>query len=312
MTQVSSTQFDVTFNTVTTPGSYSFSAGPNILDLAGNAMDQNSNGTNGEAGDAFAASFTVAPPTQTFTNNTHVTIRDLATVTSTITINQDITIADLNAQINLTHTWDSDLVITLQSPGGKSVTLANRRGGSGDNYTNTVFDGEALTPISAGVAPFAGAYRPEGLLSAFDNTNARGTWTLSIRDAARSDVGTLLSWSITIGSGGAGGSSVGGSPGRGLFHVPFLGAGVLTSSSANSSAGSLPAAPAAATHAAGAYLALLGGQSHGHASADVLARVTARLLENHSFDLASFHGGIFVGSSAAGAIGVLELGLIQN
>jgi trimethylamine--corrinoid protein Co-methyltransferase len=61
----------------------------------------------------------------------------------------------VNVRITLTHTWDSDLVITLsrQSPTGPTVTLANRRGGSGDNFNNTGFDDEASTSIANGVAP---------------------------------------------------------------------------------------------------------------------------------------------------------------
>lgn len=41
-------QFDVTFAAVSTLGTYSITIGPSILDLAGNAMDQNQNGVNGE------------------------------------------------------------------------------------------------------------------------------------------------------------------------------------------------------------------------------------------------------------------------
>src|SRR5262249_39211307 len=53
------TQFDVTFNAVSTAGTYSLNVGPDVRDFANNPMDQNNNGTNGEAGDFYTASFTV-------------------------------------------------------------------------------------------------------------------------------------------------------------------------------------------------------------------------------------------------------------
>src|SRR5262249_35967568 len=155
------TQFDVTFNAVSTPGNYGFTVGPNVHDLANNPMNQNGNGTNGEPGDVYNAGFTVVPNVQTFANNTSTAIRDNGTTTSTITINQAPTSADLNVRINIRHTRDSDLNITLPSPGGASVLLVNRRGGSGNNFNNTAFDDEDPTSIVAGIAPFAGTYRPE-------------------------------------------------------------------------------------------------------------------------------------------------------
>ncbi len=207
------TQFDVSFAALSTAGGYSFRIGPHIEDTAGNEMNQDQDGFNGEdPADAFTASFTITS-TVTFTNNTPTPIRDRATVYSFITVNQPLTIADLNVQLNISHTWDSDLIIRLDGPvAGTSdrITLVNRRGGSGDNFTNTILNDEASTPISSGVAPFAGTYRPEGALSFFDGRNAAGTWTLSIQDVARFDVGTLHSWSLTFTSGsGPSGRSVG-------------------------------------------------------------------------------------------------------
>src|SRR5205823_4275291 len=41
-------QFRVTFNALTTRGSYQAAVGPNIADLSGNLMDQNQDGANGD------------------------------------------------------------------------------------------------------------------------------------------------------------------------------------------------------------------------------------------------------------------------
>ena len=119
-------------------------------------------------------------------------------VTSTLSIAGAGTIQDLDVRIpNLTHTFDGDLEIRLIGPGGSpSVTLVNNRGGSGDNFTNTVFDDEAATAISAGTPPFTGSFRPETPLSVFDGLSQAGTWTLRIDDQAFGDSGTLNSWGV--------------------------------------------------------------------------------------------------------------------
>lgn len=131
--------------------------------------------------------------------NVPVAICDLCTVSSTLTVNSHMTITDLNGLItNLTHTWDGDLFIELQSPVGTTVTLSNRRGGRGHNFINTVFDDEAATAIGSSSAPFTGSFRPDQLLSAFDGQDAFGVWTLRVADRAAFDVGSINRWGIDI------------------------------------------------------------------------------------------------------------------
>ena len=43
-------------------------------------------------------------------------------------------IGQVTANLYLTHTYDSDLAISLIAPDSTVVTLSNSRGGSGDNY----------------------------------------------------------------------------------------------------------------------------------------------------------------------------------
>lgn len=193
------TEFTFTISTRTTAGIYTLKVGPNILDLAGNQMNQDNDGMNGEIiQDQYLGSFSLFT-TYTFTNTpTNTLIRDRAITNSTITINQNINIKDLNVQISLNHTALSDLVITLRSPTGQVITLFNKRGGLADNLVNTIFDDQASTAIAAGAAPFTGSFRPETGLSALNEKNARGTWTLSIADTAGGDVGKLISWKLIM------------------------------------------------------------------------------------------------------------------
>src|SRR4030095_3208637 len=94
------------------------------------------------------------------------------------------TITDINARVRLNHTFDADLAIRL-SFGNSLMALSNNNGASGDNYgsgnndcsgTKTVFDDEAVTPISSGAAPFAGSFQPQSGLSIFDGLERNGTW----------------------------------------------------------------------------------------------------------------------------------------
>ena len=101
-------------------------------------------------------------------------------------------------RLNLIHTFDGDLAISLISPTGTQVSLSNRVGGGGDNFTNTVFDDEAGTSISAGTAPFTGSFRPSTPLNAVDGQAMSGNWRLRIEDLAGIDEGSLTSWSVVI------------------------------------------------------------------------------------------------------------------
>jgi subtilisin-like proprotein convertase family protein len=135
--------------------------------------------------------------TRTARNTIPTSILDLSTATSTLTLTPTDMIADLDVTLNLIHTADSNLVITLTAPFSRAVRLVNQRGGSGDNFANTVFDDEAATSIISGTAPFSGRFRPEQTLAHFDGYAPQGDWTLAIADVAGGDSGRLLSWGIT-------------------------------------------------------------------------------------------------------------------
>lgn len=198
------TQFDIAYEAKVSRSTFTLRVGPDVADVAGNRMDQDRDGVNGEVmQDQFVATFSVGSSSgsSTFSSNVPVTIPDLTTVTSAITVAQDVTISDLNVLVNLTHTYVSDLTIDLRGPDGTTVRLFDRRGGSGDNLTNTTFDDEATASVAAGAAPFSGSFRPEQVLSVFDGKNARGIWELRITDNAYRDVGQLQNWSLAVNSG---------------------------------------------------------------------------------------------------------------
>ncbi len=139
--------------------------------------------------------------------NIAVPIPDVATVDVPITVPDTGQVQDVNVRIRLNHTFDGDLVIQLVHPDGTIVNLANNRGGAGANYgtgandcsgTPTIFDDAAAATIASGVAPFAGTFKPETVLSALNGKPSNGTWKLRVSDTAALDVGTIGCATIQI------------------------------------------------------------------------------------------------------------------
>ncbi len=118
-----------------------------------------------------------------------------------IEIPDHLIISDLNIGIDLTHTSVFDLQIFLQSPAQKSICLNIYNYDEffvGANYTDTIFDDEAIFSIKEGNAPFAGRFKPVDKLSKFNGEDAYGSWHLRIYDAWPSDTGTFNHFELMI------------------------------------------------------------------------------------------------------------------
>jgi subtilisin-like proprotein convertase family protein len=134
------------------------------------------------------------------TGNIAIPTPDLDTLDIPINVTDVGVMADINVRLRMDHTWDGDLEIRLIGPDGTSVMLADNRGGEGDNFgtgandcsgTPTVFDDSAPIAIRAGTAPFAGSFRPDSPLSAFNGKPVNGVWILRITDIGPMDVGVV-------------------------------------------------------------------------------------------------------------------------
>ena len=153
-----------------------------------------------------ATSFTISP---NIPINDYSVFDAIIPVTGIIGNNTFVSI-----QINITHTWDGDLDIFLQSPTGQILELTSDNGYLGENFRNTLFIDSAPQSITAGSAPFTGSYRPEGTLtfsgtpvirtgnitalSGFNGYNPNGNWVLRIGDDAGLDTGTFISAILNI------------------------------------------------------------------------------------------------------------------
>jgi subtilisin-like proprotein convertase family protein len=134
--------------------------------------------------------------------------------TATVTVSGVGTLTDVNFRfdgsscsnvigattVGLDHTFIGDIVISLTSPAGTSVTLINRRGGGGNNICNLLFDDDGgfpnISTLVTGAGPYGGSFAPESPLSAFDGQNADGVWSLKVVDAANVDTGNIRAFTL--------------------------------------------------------------------------------------------------------------------
>lgn len=98
-------------------------------------------------------------------------------VASTITFDTPGTIAALEVEVRITHTYRGDLVVRLRAPDGRVAMLHERSGGGADDLIGT------WTTADDSVA-------------ALVDSPITGDWTLEVVDLALRDVGTLDAWSI--------------------------------------------------------------------------------------------------------------------
>ena len=123
------------------------------------------------------------------------------TINSTLVIPaaSGVTIADLNLNVNITHTWINDLTVTLISPSGTQVQMVSAPCVSAPiNNIQATFDDEGSPVVCANNPGISGTVIPLQALSAFDGQNSAGTWTLRVSDAWNQDGGSLVSWSLNI------------------------------------------------------------------------------------------------------------------
>jgi len=139
-----------------------------------------------------------------FRNSNAEVIPPGRTIISEIEIENDIYIGDLNVQLSITHSNDSDLDAYLTGPDGQRVELFTEVGGRDNNFENTIFDDEAERPITKARPPFDGSFIPEAALkrqpslSFFKEKNARGVWQLVVRATRSERFGMLHRWSLQI------------------------------------------------------------------------------------------------------------------
>jgi uncharacterized repeat protein (TIGR01451 family) len=147
-------------------------------------------------------------------------------VKDTLTITDDFEIADLDFRVdNLQHTFTGDLTVLLKAPNGYGADLIWLRerlfgGGDGDNFVNTVIDGQSTNDLNqslATAAPFTGNWAPAfnspvwnlfgdpaifpdpvDQLSHVNGMSTEGVWQVLVADTLDLDTGQLNAWSLIV------------------------------------------------------------------------------------------------------------------
>jgi methionine-rich copper-binding protein CopC len=150
------TQFDVSFDPLTVPGAYQMVIGPYILDLNGNAMDQNGNLITGEIpGDQYTARFGVAAPQVIGFARNGPPNQPAASVRVTFNEPMDPT------------TFTPDQIVSFTDPQGNQIAVTDVEPVDGSNNTqfDISFDTQSLQgtytlQIAAGILDFFGNALP--------------------------------------------------------------------------------------------------------------------------------------------------------
>ena len=205
VTPINARTYQIGFPTQQLSGTYTVTLDSSIQSASGFALDTNVN-----AGiDLLRGTSSNAPVPITFVSaNVPVALAPLKTSSSTITLTDDFVNQGLTLSLDITDTFDPDLSAVLIAPDGTTIPLFTAVGtnGNNQNFTSTVFDDSAVTPIQNGIPPFFGRFQPQQPLGVLNGSSSVkgpggtgvGVYTLQITNNSTTNTGTLNSWSLTL------------------------------------------------------------------------------------------------------------------
>ena len=112
----------------------------------------------------------------------------LSTTTSNIAITGVAgQVTDVAVKMTVAHHYVTDIVATLVAPSGLQTDVTSHNGSNGHNYVHTVFADDATKPVTAGLAPFTGKFRPEQAFTRLDGESPNGTWAMRVEETFDDD-----------------------------------------------------------------------------------------------------------------------------
>ena len=117
-----------------------------------------------------------------FCSSPGLPIVDYGTVEDQIDVALGSTVTDIAVYVNITHTYQGDLHVSVTSPEGTEVFLHANTGGSADNL----------------IGWYPDDMEPAEDLGQFIGEAADGLWTMTIYDDAGGDQGTFNEWCLRI------------------------------------------------------------------------------------------------------------------
>ncbi|MCH8990488.1 MAG: S8 family serine peptidase [Acidobacteria bacterium] len=121
------------------------------------------------------------PETLFMEHRMNKSIPDLGETTDPITFPLDVSIKEIEINVDIRHTWSGDLQIILNAPNGVDILLQDRTGGSLDDI----------------IRSYRSTDEPD-LFDSIIGASAKGDWRLKVIDMASQDVGTLIKWGLRI------------------------------------------------------------------------------------------------------------------
>ncbi|MGS2741394.1 reprolysin-like metallopeptidase [Sinomicrobium sp. M5D2P17] len=157
----------------------------------------------GEYSDTFYFhTSTTAPSCDMTENNTQVIIDDSSSnvITSSIEITEaeQLQLTDLSLGLDISHTYVSDLTVSLTSPSGTTVIVLEGVCGGNEDISATFSDTGSPLECGSTSPAVSGNIQPQELFEAFHGEDIEGTWTLTVEDGFALDGGALNSFSLDI------------------------------------------------------------------------------------------------------------------
>ena len=148
----------------------------------------------------FSVNFTVisnCPPTFASSANLNIPILDGLVSRHTININENGFLQSIKVNLNISHTFISDLVVKITHPNGTTFSNIWNRNCFSNEDIMISFE-EFANSIDCDATRSLNTFAPSESLNPFKGLDIRGSWEISIEDFGQGDSGTLNSWSLDL------------------------------------------------------------------------------------------------------------------
>ena len=159
--------------------------------------------SNGAGTTPYSSTYSFTTNNCSFVQSTDIPVTISATgtptVSSILTIPNSGFISDVNV-VNLTgtHTWISDLTVSLTSPQGLSAVLWSAICDDEDNFDVNFDDAASSNTLPCCHQPVLVFINLRNRYLSLTAPILQGNWTITVSDAFNNDGGTLLTWGLEV------------------------------------------------------------------------------------------------------------------
>jgi len=133
--------------------------------------------------------------------NALISTQENALASVSVNVTGNITVGNLTASVNISHTYIQELTVYLEGPaaiGSPRVILFKEPCGDNEGINATLSDA-GTNFVCANVVPsITGTVKPVDALTRYNNLSAQGTWTLYALDNEAGDGGRINSFSLNF------------------------------------------------------------------------------------------------------------------